>query len=140
MDGIFADGGLLVKAIKLVYGKLVTRRSFDMTSMAPELFSLSQLHLICLVLGDNIFHGAGLSQMLHQAVVDAEQNSKATVFGYRVSDPERYGVAEFDEQGNCLSIEEKPEHPKSNYAVVGLYFYPNKVVEVAKHIKRFGGG
>ena len=73
--------------------------------------------------------------MLHQAVADAEQNNKATVFGYRVSDPERYGVAEFDEQGNCLSIEEKPEHPKSNYAVVGLYFYPNKVVEVAKHIK-----
>ena len=89
----------------------------------------------CLVLGDNIFYGAGLNQMLHQAVVDAEQNNKATVFGYRVSDPERYGVAEFDEQGNCLSIEEKPEHPKSNYAVVGLYFYPNKVVEVAKHIK-----
>ena len=87
----------------------------------------------CLVLGDNIFYGAGLNQMLHQAVVDAEQNNKATVFGYRVSDPERYGVAEFDEQGNCLSIEEKPEHPKSNYAVVGLYFYPNKVVEVAKH-------
>ena len=88
-----------------------------------------------LVLGDNIFYGAGLNQMLHQAVVDAEQNNKATVFGYRVSDPERYGVAEFDEQGNCLSIEEKPEDPKSNYAVVGLYFYPNKVVEVAKHIK-----
>ena len=87
------------------------------------------------LLGDNIFYGAGLNQMLHQAVVDAEQNNKATVFGYRVSDPERYGVAEFDEQGNCLSIEEKPEHPKSNYAVVGLYFYPNKVVEVAKHIK-----
>ena len=89
----------------------------------------------CLVLGDNIFYGAGLNQMLHQAVVDAEQNNKATVFGYRVSDPERYGVAEFDEQGNCLSIEEKPQHPKSNYAVVGLYFYPNKVVDVAKHIK-----
>ena len=85
----------------------------------------------CLVLGDNIFYGAGLNQMLHQAVADAEQNNKATIFGYRVSDPERYGVAEFDEQGNCLSIEEKPEHPKSNYAVVGLYFYPNKVVEVA---------
>ena len=89
----------------------------------------------CLVLGDNIFYGAGLNQILAKAVVDAEQNDKATVFGYRVSDPERYGVAEFDEQGNCLSIEEKPEHPKSNYAVVGLYFYPNKVVEVAKHIK-----
>lgn len=89
----------------------------------------------CLVLGDNIFYGAGLNQMLHQAVVDAEQNNKATVFGYRVSDPERYGVAEFDADGNCLSIEEKPEHPKSNYAVVGLYFYPNKVVDVAKTIK-----
>ena len=73
--------------------------------------------------------------MLHQAVADAEQNNKATIFGYRVSDPERYGVAEFDEQGNCLSIEEKPEDPKSNYAVVGLYFYPNKVVDAAKHIK-----
>ena len=89
----------------------------------------------CLVLGDNPFYGAGLNQMLHQAVVDAEQNGKATVFGYQVSDSKRYGVAEFDEQGNCLSIEEKPEYPKSNYAVVGLYFYPNKVVEVAKHIK-----
>ena len=89
----------------------------------------------CLILGDNIFYGAGLTAMLRQAVKDAEENGKATVFGYRVSDPERYGVAEFDEDGNCLSIEEKPEHPKSNYAVVGLYFYPNKVVEVAKHIK-----
>ncbi len=89
----------------------------------------------CLVLGDNIFHGAGFSAMLRKAVDDAEQNAKATVFGYWVSDPERYGVAEFDSDGNCLSIEEKPEHPKSNYAVVGLYFYPNKVVEVAKNIK-----
>ena len=89
----------------------------------------------CLVLGDNIFYGAGLNDMLVQAVKDAEENGKATVFGYRVSDPERYGVAEFDEDGNCLSIEEKPERPKSNYAVVGLYFYPNKVVEVAKRIK-----
>lgn len=89
----------------------------------------------CLVLGDNIFHGAGFSAMLKKAVEDAEQNAKATVFGYWVSDPERYGVAEFDKDGNCLSIEEKPEHPKSNYAVVGLYFYPNKVVEVAKSIK-----
>ena len=89
----------------------------------------------CLVLGDNIFYGAGLTAMLRQAVKDAEENNKATVFGYWVSDPERYGVAEFDKEGNCLSIEEKPEHPKSNYAVVGLYFYPNKVVEVAKHIK-----
>ncbi|MDE5788114.1 MAG: glucose-1-phosphate thymidylyltransferase RfbA [Bacteroidaceae bacterium] len=89
----------------------------------------------CLVLGDNIFHGAGFSKMLHQAVETAEQEKKATVFGYRVNDPERYGVAEFDKQGNCLSIEEKPEHPKSSYAVVGLYFYPNKVVDVASRIK-----
>lgn len=89
----------------------------------------------CLVLGDNIFHGNGFGQMLKEAVKDAEQNSKATVFGYWVSDPERYGVAEFDEEGNCLSIEEKPKEPKSNYAVVGLYFYPNKVVDVAKSIK-----
>ena len=89
----------------------------------------------CLVLGDNIFYGVGFNKMLHQAVLDAEQNNKATVFGYRVGDPERYGVAEFDEQGNCLSIEEKPVQPKSKYAVVGLYFYPNKVVEVAKNIK-----
>lgn len=89
----------------------------------------------CLVLGDNIFHGAGLTGMLKQAVVDAEQHQKATVFGYWVSDPERYGVAEFDKDGNCLSIEEKPKVPKSNYAVVGLYFYPNKVVDVAKNIK-----
>ena len=89
----------------------------------------------CLVLGDNIFYGAGMNDMLAQAVRDAEVNGKATVFGYRVSDPERYGVAEFDKDGNCLSIEEKPEKPKSNYAVVGLYFYPNKVVDIAKHIK-----
>lgn len=89
----------------------------------------------CLVLGDNIFHGSGLTKMLKEAVKDAESNKKATVFGYWVSDPERYGVAEFDKHGNCLSIEEKPQHPKSNYAVVGLYFYPNKVVEVAKNIK-----
>lgn len=90
---------------------------------------------VCLVLGDNIFHGNGLSSMLKEAVRTAEEDSKATVFGYWVSDPERYGVAEFDSQGNCLSIEEKPRQPKSNYAVVGLYFYPNKVVEVAKHIR-----
>ena len=89
----------------------------------------------CLVLGDNIFHGSGFTGMLQNAVRDAEQNHKATVFGYWVSDPERYGVAEFDKEGNCLSIEEKPQHPKSNYAVVGLYFYPNKVVDIAKHIK-----
>lgn len=89
----------------------------------------------CLVLGDNIFHGAGFSGMLKEAVRTAEEEKKATVFGYWVSDPERYGVAEFDKQGNCLSIEEKPAQPKSNYAVVGLYFYPNKVVRVAKNIK-----
>ncbi|MBO6045058.1 MAG: glucose-1-phosphate thymidylyltransferase RfbA [Bacteroidales bacterium] len=89
----------------------------------------------CLVLGDNIFHGAGFTSLLRQAVKDAEENAKATVFGYWVGDPERYGVAEFDSEGNCLSIEEKPKEPKSNYAVVGLYFYPNKVVEVAKSIK-----
>ena len=90
---------------------------------------------VCLVLGDNIFHGNGFSALLQDAVRTAEQDQKATVFGYWVSDPERYGVAEFDGEGNCLSIEEKPAQPKSNYAVVGLYFYPNKVVEVAKNIK-----
>ena len=89
----------------------------------------------CLVLGDNIFHGSGFSKMLKDAVRAAEEDAKATVFGYWVSDPERYGVAEFDNDGNCLSIEEKPLKPKSNYAVVGLYFYPNKVVDVAKSIK-----
>ena len=89
----------------------------------------------CLVLGDNIFHGAGFTPMLHEAVRTAEEEQKATVFGYWVSDPERYGVAEFDDEGNCLSIEEKPAQPKSNYAVVGLYFYPNKVVDVAATIK-----
>ena len=90
---------------------------------------------VCLVLGDNIFHGSGLVNLLQEAVRTAEEDRKATVFGYWVSDPERYGVAEFDRDGNCLSIEEKPEKPKSNYAVVGLYFYPNKVVDVAKSIK-----
>ena len=90
---------------------------------------------VCLVLGDNIFHGAGLTSLLKDAVATAEKESKATVFGYWVDDPERYGVAEFDNEGNCLSIEEKPAHPKSNYAVVGLYFYPNRVVEVARHIR-----
>lgn len=89
----------------------------------------------CLVLGDNIFYGSGFSGLLKEAVRLSEEEGKASVFGYQVSDPERYGVAEFDEDGNCLSIEEKPEHPKSNYAVVGLYFYPNSIVEVAKHIK-----
>ena len=90
---------------------------------------------VCLVLGDNIFHGAGFSGMLQEAVREAEEAKRATIFGYWVNDPERYGVAEFDDEGNCLSIEEKPREPKSNYAVVGLYFYPNKVVDVAKDIK-----
>lgn len=89
----------------------------------------------CLVLGDNIFYGSGFTGMLKQAVANAEQHGEATVFGYYVNDPERYGVAEFDENGNCLSIEEKPAKPKSNYAVVGLYFYPNSVVNIAKNIK-----
>ena len=89
----------------------------------------------CLVLGDNIFYGSGFTGLLREAVRTAEEDGKATVFGYRVDDPGRYGVAEFDDEGNCLSIEEKPAHPKSNYAVVGLYFYPNKVVDVAKGIK-----
>jgi len=89
----------------------------------------------CLVLGDNIFYGSGFSALLKQSVQNAERDGLATVFGYYVNDPERYGVAEFDSEGNCLSIEEKPTHPKSNYAVVGLYFYPNSVVEIAKHIK-----
>jgi len=90
---------------------------------------------VCLILGDNIFYGQGFRPMLEQAVATAEENSKAVVFGYYVNDPERYGVAEFDKNGNVLSIEEKPRHPKSNYAIVGLYFYPNRVVEIAKTIK-----
>jgi glucose-1-phosphate thymidylyltransferase len=90
---------------------------------------------VCLVLGDNIFHGAGFTTLLRNSVMAAEKDNKATVFGYYVNDPERYGVAEFDKNGRCLSIEEKPEHPKSNYAVVGLYFYPNDVVGIAKNIK-----
>ncbi len=90
---------------------------------------------VCLVLGDNIFYGSGFTGMLKQSVKNAEENNHATVFGYWVNDPERYGVAEFDDEGNCLSIEEKPLKPKSNYAVVGLYFYPNSVVEIAKSIK-----
>lgn len=90
---------------------------------------------VCLILGDNIFHGNGFTALLQQAVRIVEEEHKAMVFGYRVSDPERYGVADFDADGNCLSIEEKPVHPKSNYAVVGLYFYPNKVVDIAKNIK-----
>ncbi len=90
---------------------------------------------VCLVLGDNIFYGSGFTGLLKESVENAEKNNLATVFGYYVNDPERYGVAEFDADGNCLSIEEKPEKPKSNYAVVGLYFYPNSVVDIAKHIK-----
>ncbi len=90
---------------------------------------------VCLVLGDNIFYGSGFTGLLKQSVLNAEANNEATVFGYYVNDPERYGVAEFDKEGNCLSIEEKPQNPKSNYAVVGLYFYPNSVVEIAKNIK-----
>ncbi len=90
---------------------------------------------VCLVLGDNIFYGSGFTGLLRQTVKMVEEEGKAAVFGYQVSDPERYGVAEFDKEGNCLSIEEKPARPKSNYAVVGLYFYPNSVVEIAKHIK-----
>lgn len=90
---------------------------------------------VCMVLGDNIFYGSGFTGLLKESVRTAEQDNKATVFGYYVNDPERYGVAEFDSNGNCLSIEEKPAHPKSNYAVVGLYFYPNSVVDIAKHIK-----
>ncbi len=111
----------------------------------PSPYGLAQAFLIgkasigddsvCLVLGDNIFHGANFSKVLKDAVATAEREKKATVFGYWVNDPERYGVAEFDRDGNCFSIEEKPEHPKSNYAVVGLYFYPNKVVDVAATIK-----
>ena len=89
----------------------------------------------CLVLGDNIFYGAGFTKLLRESVQNVERDGKSTVFGYYVNDPERYGVAEFDAEGNCLSIEEKPEHPKSNYAVVGLYFYPNSVAEIAKNIK-----
>lgn len=90
---------------------------------------------VCLVLGDNIFQGAGLTTLYHSGVETAERDGKATIFGYYVNDPERYGVAEFDEEGNCMSIEEKPERPKSNYAVVGLYYYPNEVVDIAKRIK-----
>ena len=90
---------------------------------------------VCLVLGDNIFYGAGFTGLLKESVADAEQRQQASVFGYYVNDPQRYGVAEFDKAGNCLSIEEKPAHPRSNYAVVGLYFYPNNVIEIAKNIK-----
>ena len=98
-------------------------------------FEYAEQPSVCLVLGDNIFYGAGFSSLLQNSVQKAEKENKATVFGYYVNDPERYGVAEFDKTGKCLSIEEKPEHPKSNYAVVGLYFYPNSVVEIAKNIK-----
>ncbi|MBQ7254358.1 MAG: glucose-1-phosphate thymidylyltransferase RfbA, partial [Bacteroidales bacterium] len=90
---------------------------------------------VCLVLGDNIFHGQGFGKMLHEAVAAAQQDGKATVFGYRVADPQRYGVAEFDAEGNCLSIEEKPAHPKSDFAVTGLYFYPNDVISIAENVR-----
>ena len=100
-----------------------------------QAFIIGEKFIGCLVLGDNIFYGSGFSGLLKQSVENAEKHGLATVFGYYVNDPERYGVAEFDAEGNCLSIEEKPEHPKSNYAVVGLYFYPNSVVEIAKNIK-----
>ena len=105
----------------------------------PQAFIIGEKFIdgdsVAMILGDNIFHGAGFTGMLREAVRSAEEQNRATIFGYRVEDPERYGVAEFDAAGNCLSIEEKPAHPKSNYAVVGLYFYPNKVVEVAKSIR-----
>ena len=147
MKGIVLAGGSGTRLYPITKGiskQLIPILKFEYAEQ-PSPDGLAQAFIIgeefigddcaCLILGDNIFYGAGLTAMLRQAVKDAEENGKATVFGYRVSDPERYGVAEFDEDGNCLSIEEKPEHPKSNYAVVGLYFYPNKVVEVAKHIK-----
>ena len=128
--------------------RLRLRRAYRRTPQQPSPDGLAQAFLIgadfigddsaCLVLGDNIFHGSGFTGLLREAVRTAEEDGKATVFGYRVDDPGRYGVAEFDDEGNCLSIEEKPAHPKSNYAVVGLYFYPNKVVDVAKGITSLG--
>ena len=121
-----------VRCVRMVQQPLLVR-PIDQAFIIGEKFIGNDS--ACLVLGDNIFHGTGLSKMLREAVRTADQEQKATVFGYRVNDPERYGVAEFDKEGNCLSIEEKPAQPKSNYAVVGLYFYPNKVVEVAKNIK-----
>ena len=124
---------------------LIISTPYDLSSFKRLLDGLAQAFTIgkdfigddsaCLVLGDNIFHGAGFTKMLKEAVRTAEEEKKATVFGYWVNDPERYGVAEFDKDGNCLSIEEKPAKPKSNYAVVGLYFYPNKVVDVASKIQ-----
>ena len=110
-------------------------REILIISTPYDLPGFKRLDCACLVLGDNIFYGSGFTGMLKQAVANAEEKGQATVFGYYVNDPERYGVAEFDKDGNCLSIEEKPAKPKSNYAVVGLYFYPNSVVEIAKNIK-----
>ena len=114
---------------------LIISTPYDLPGFRRLLGDGSSFGVRFVVLGDNIFHGAGFTAMLKEAVRTAETDGKATVFSYWVNDPERYGVAEFDEAGNCLSIEEKPEKPKSNYAVVGLYFYPNKVVDIAKHIK-----
>lgn len=128
---LFGDGSDL--GLQLSYAEQPSPDGLAQAFLIGEAFIGNDA--VCLVLGDNIFHGAGLSGMLHEAVQAAEEEQRASVFGYRVADPERYGVAEFDEAGNCLSIEEKPAQPKSNYAVVGLYFYPNKVVSVAKSIK-----
>ena len=136
-----------IKNITLFFHKPVHRlnRSWfiiirsDMHALHTQAFIIGEDFIgddcACLVLGDNIFYGQGFVSILKQAVKDAEENAKATVFGYWVADPQRYGVAEFDADGKCLSIEEKPQNPKSNYAVVGLYFYPNKVVDIAKSIK-----
>ena len=128
---LFSDGSNF--GVRLEYAEQPSPDGLAQAFIIGEKFIGSDS--VCLVLGDNIFHGNGLTSLLQSAVRTAEDEGKATVFGYWVSDPERYGVAEFDGEGNCLSIEEKPEHPKSNYAVVGLYFYPNKVVDVAKTIK-----
>ena len=130
-EKLLGDGSAL--GLSLQYREQKVQRGIADAFLVGEDFVAGQP--VCLVLGDNIFHGNGLSAMLKEAVRTAEEEKKATVFGYWVSDPERYGVAEFDHEGNCLSIEEKPQHPKSNYAVVGLYFYPNKVVDIAKNIK-----
>ena len=121
------------------YGINISYKEQPSPDGLPQAFIIGEEFIgndsVCLVLGDNIFYGAGFSTLLRNSVKRAEEDNKATVFGYYVNDPERYGVAEFDHNGKCLSIEEKPEHPKSNYAVVGLYFYPNSVVEIAKNIK-----
>ncbi len=128
---LFGDGSNI--GLQLQYAEQPSPDGLAQAFLIGEQFIGSDS--VCLILGDNIFHGNGFSVLLHEAVRTAEEQQKATVFGYWVNDPERYGVAEFDAKGNCLSIEEKPAKPKSNYAVVGLYFYPNKVVDVAKRIK-----